>query len=83
MYTTKKWNEVSSEFGVASLLMGVFGVSGIYIYRIMPDFASMVFVSLACAYSFKGRSKYISFLLLSIGLLMKPTSAIVLAILCF
>ena len=79
----KKWNEVSSEFGVASLLMGVFGVSGIYIYRIMPDFASMVFVSLACAYSFKGRSKYISFLLLSIGLLMKPTSAIVLAILFF
>jgi hypothetical protein len=79
----KEWKKVSREFGMTALLMGVFGISGTYIIRVMPDFTSMIFVSIACAYNFQNKSRWASFCFLCIGLLMKPTSAISLAILFF
>jgi len=75
-----EWNKVSKKMGDTALLMGMFGISSMFMMRVMPDFLSMILVSISCAYSFQKKSRLASFGLLSIGLLMKPTSAIALAV---
>ena len=68
------------KMGDTALLMGMFGISSMFMMRVIPDFLSMILVSISCAYSFQRKSRLASFGLLSIGLLMKPTSAIALAV---
>ena len=75
-----EWRKVSKKMGDTALLMGMFGISSIFMMRVMPDFLSMILVSISCAYSFQKKSRFASFGLLSVGLLMKPTSAIALAV---
>ena len=75
-----EWRKVSKKMGDTALLMGMFGISSMFMMRVMPDFLSMILVSISCAYSFQKKSRLASFGLLSLGLLMKPTSAIALAV---
>ena len=75
-----EWRKVSKKMGDTALLMGMFGISSMFMMRVMPDFLSMILVSISCAYSFQKKSRLASFGLLSVGLLMKPTSAIALAV---
>ena len=75
-----EWQKVSKKMGDTALLMGMFGITSLFMMRVMPDFLSMILVSISCAYSFQKKSRLASFGLLSLGLLMKPTSAIALAV---
>ena len=75
-----EWRKVSKKMGDTALLMGMFGISSMFMMRVMPDFLSMILVSISCAYSFQNKSRLASFAFLSVGLLMKPTSAIALAV---
>ncbi len=81
-FTCYKYSKsISNEFKIASLLILITGVSSIYATRFMPDFISFSLVQLACLLNYNKNNKIIGAVLLSLGLLMKPTSAIALGLL--
>ncbi|MBD65263.1 MAG: hypothetical protein CME62_08650 [Halobacteriovoraceae bacterium] len=62
----------------ASWLLLIFGVSQMYWHRFMPDFWSFILVSLAMGLSWNKTRVLPSFLLASLGMLLKPPAIIAL-----
>lgn len=64
--------------GLAVLLLPNFSFTGIWTTRVMPDVISMLLTLTAVSLSWTKNRPYLSFIFVSLGLLIKPTSIVVL-----
>jgi hypothetical protein len=65
------------DFKIIHIFLVIYGITGAYIGKFMPDYIASILVFLAMGISYR-RVRVLSFILASIGLLIKPT-----AVICF
>jgi len=68
-------------FALATLLLPVFTVSGLYFGKYMPDYIAFLLVSIGMAFAFNEKKVLLPIVFTSLGLLMKPPVVVALALL--
>lgn len=85
LWNSKLWRPLKPldiPAGASFLMLPLFGLGLLYIPRFIPDVMAMLLVLAATAYFLRAEYSVRAGIILTLGLLIKPTAVIVLALLC-